>query len=142
MRISDICTRRVVTIGMDQTVSDARALFSRHHFHHVLVVEAGRLVGVISDRDLLKNLSPYLGTFSEQRRDTVCLERKIHQIMSRSLVVTPPETPISEAAVLMLNEGVSCLPVVEHGRPIGIVTWRDLLAWAVTHQSQLNSDAA
>ena len=70
MRLGEIMTRQVITIGMDDTIAAIQRIFERVRFHHLIVVsEDDEVVGVISDRDLLKELSPYLNTPSEQSRD-------------------------------------------------------------------------
>lgn len=128
--IESIMTRHVVQVPMDTTLGRIRELFDHHRFHHVIVTEHAKPVGVISDRDILKNLSPYVGTFGESPRDTATLNKKAHQIMSRGLVSTALETPVAEACADMLEHNVSCLPVIgERGTCVGIVTWRDLLRW-------------
>lgn len=129
MIVRQVMTAPVVTVGLDAGVQEVRALFEVHRFHHLLVTDGGRLVGVISDRDLLKNLSPFIHSVMERQEDRNLLKRRVHQIMRRKPIVVSPETDLSAAACLMLGERVSCLPVVEDdGRPIGIVTMRDLLA--------------
>lgn len=122
-------TRQVTTIGMDDTLAAIQRIFERVRFHHLLVVsEDHEVVGVISDRDLLKELSPYLNTPSEQRRDLSTLKKKAHQIMSRQLVSGLPMTTIKEAACLLMEHSISCLPVLdENGALVGIVTWKDIL---------------
>jgi len=128
MNIDQIMTRRTITIGMDDHVRTVRDLFEEHAFHHLLVVEKGKLVGVISDRDLLRNVSPFLGKFSERSEDMATLNRRVHQIMTRKPVTISPQMNVQDAARLMLERRVSCLPVVrEDGHVVGIVTWRDLL---------------
>ena len=127
----DIAARSLVTIGMDETLGWARQLFEHHRFHHILVVDQGRLVGVLSDRDLLRHLSPFIGAIDERKRDTDSLNKRAHQVMTRALVTVTPETTACRACEMMLETGVTCLPVVERdGTPLGIVTWRDLMRWA------------
>lgn len=121
-------SRAPVTVGPDITLATVRRLFESHHFHHILVVDDKRLVGVVSDRDLLKALSPYLGTLSETQRDLATLNKHVHQIMSHQPVVVQADCGLRPAAELMLTHGVSCLPVVDEARrPVGILSWRDLL---------------
>jgi acetoin utilization protein AcuB len=103
-------------------------LFELYRFHHLLVLTGERLVGVISDRDLLRASSPFVGRASERPQDVAALNRRVHQIMSRNLVVVGPETPVEDAARLMLGKRVSCLPVVgDDGKLLGILSWRDQL---------------
>ena len=128
MNINQIMTLETITVGMDADVRSVRNLFEKYGFHHLLVVEKGRLVGVISDRDLLRNLSPFIGKLSERSQDTATLNRRVHQIMTHKPVTISSEMKVQDAAELMLELRVSCLPVVtEDGHAVGIVTWRDLL---------------
>ncbi|RIK66664.1 MAG: CBS domain-containing protein [Planctomycetota bacterium] len=128
MIVDHIMSRNIVTIGMDDSLEYAQALFDEHGFHHLLVVQRGRLVGIISDRDLLRNLSPFINNLAERTQDAATLKRRIHQVMTRSLVTVTRETPIADAAWELLESGVSCLPVIDdRSVPIGIVSWRDLL---------------
>jgi acetoin utilization protein AcuB len=127
MRIVDIMKRRVATIEMDDTLETVHEIFAAAPFHHLLVIEEGRLVGILSDKDLYKALSPYLGSSSENQRDRDTLQRRVHQVMTREPVTVSPELSVSQACELLLAHGISCLPVLENGQIIGIVTWRDLL---------------
>lgn len=131
MLVCDLMSRHVVTIGMDDTLQTARELFDRHGFHHLIVVEGRKTVGVVSDRDLLRNLSPFLNSPLTQRsQDLSTLNRRIHQIMTRRLVRVSADRPAVEAARMMIDENVSCLPVMEEGeRLAGIITLRDVARW-------------
>jgi len=128
MIIADIMSPATVRIGMDQTLETVRALFQEHRFHHLLVTERNKLVGVISDRDLLKHLSPFINKMAERPQDLATLQKRAHQVMTRELVTASPDEPIENAGRRMLEASVSCLPVVDdRQRPVGFVSWRDLL---------------
>lgn len=129
MLVSDLMTREVVTIRLDETLGRIREIFEQFPFHHLVVVHHGKVEGVVSDRDLLKNISPFIGrTMMEREQDTNTLKRRAHQIMSRKPVLALDTMTAREAAALLLTEQVTCLPVVnEKGRLVGIVSWRDLL---------------
>jgi acetoin utilization protein AcuB len=132
MTLESIMTRHVVTVRMDDELYTIRDLFNKYRFHHVLVMDKCRVVGVISDRDLLKNTSPFIGKAAERPMDLQSLHRKAHQIMTRALVSGSPATPVGDAALLMLNNRISCLPIInDDGACVGIVTMRDLLRWAL-----------
>jgi acetoin utilization protein AcuB len=123
-----VMSTRVVTVTMDDSLATIRRLFQEHRFHHLLVVEHGSLVGIISDRDLLKAISPNIGTLSETDRDRATLNKRAHHIMTRNPVTVQATTPIETAAALMLEKKVSCLPVTSNNlRLEGILTWRDIL---------------
>lgn len=128
MNVDAIMSREPVTVGMDDDLHRVKDLFELYRFHHLLVLLGEKLVGVISDRDLLRASSPFVGRASERPQDLATLNRRAHQIMTRDLVVVAPDTPVEEAARLMLDKRVSCLPVVAaEGQLLGIVTWRDQL---------------
>jgi len=127
--VADIMTAPVRTVSMDDSLAAVRGMFRETGVHHLVVVERGRVAGVISDRDLLRAISPFADNeYTEQARDAATLRKRVHQIMTRRPVTVPPETPIAEAARTMLEKHVSSLPVVNaEGRLRGIVTSRDLL---------------
>ncbi|MGL4206968.1 MAG: CBS domain-containing protein [Aeromonadaceae bacterium] len=127
MQIANIMKRRVATVEMDDTLEMVRDLFKAAPFHHLLVVEEGELVGILSDKDLYRALSPYLDSQAENQRDRDTLQRRVHQVMTRQLITATPEMSVAEATALLLQHSVSCLPVLEQGQLCGIVTWRDLL---------------
>ncbi|MCP9472167.1 MAG: CBS domain-containing protein [Nitrospira sp.] len=123
-----VMSAHVVTVTMDDSLATIRRLFQEHHFHHLLVVERGELVGIISDRDLLKAISPNIGTLSETDRDRATLNKRAHHIMTRNPVTVRTTTSIETAAALMLEKNVSCLPITSDDRHLkGILTWRDIL---------------
>lgn len=130
--VETIMTRHVVTVNMDDTVGHVRELFRSVRFHHLVVMEHGRAVGVLSDRDLLKNISPFVGKVTERTQDRFTLDRRVHQIMSRRLVSCSVETTVGQAGAMMLDQSLSCLPVLDDkGHCLGIVSLRDVVGWAL-----------
>jgi acetoin utilization protein AcuB len=128
MSVADVMSRHVVTVTPEQDIDAIRRLFDEHRFHHLLVVDGDRLVGVISDRDLLRATSPFIDTLAERPQDLATLRRRAHQIMSRRPIVARRDDSVAQAASAMLAHGVSCLPVVTcDGRVEGIVSWKDLM---------------
>ncbi|EEA04120.1 putative signal transduction protein with CBS domains [Burkholderia sp. H160] len=128
MKIEDLMTRRVVTVGFDDTLKTIKEIFEQAGFHHVLVVEDRRLEGVVSDRDLLRALSPFIDSVVETHRDVGTLSKRVHQIMSRKPITLEPHADVTEAIQLFLTHPISCIPVVDSEfRPVGIVSWRDVL---------------
>ncbi|MFQ2039424.1 CBS domain-containing protein [Aeromonas sp. s11] len=135
MHIRDIMTTRVATVSMDDRLRVIKDIFEQAHFRHLLVLEEEELVGVISDRDLFRAISPYLDSEAEMSRDTETLNKRAHQIMSRQLVTIAPHLTVRDGVKLMLEKGVSCLPVLENGALVGIISWKDFL------KAALESDA-
>jgi acetoin utilization protein AcuB len=129
MSLGGVMTTRLVTVEIDDPLEVVKQIFDSVKFHHLLVVDAGKkLCGVISDRDLLRALSPYIGTASENARDTATLKKRVHQIMTRQPVTLAPEATVADAVRVFLEHRVSCIPVVGPGfKAVGIVSWRDVL---------------
>jgi acetoin utilization protein AcuB len=129
MSLRGIMTVRVVTVEADDSLETIKQIFDSARFRHLLVVDSGKkLIGVISDRDLLRALSPYVGTPSENARDLATLKKRAHQIMTRQPITLPPDATVDEAIQLFLDRRISCIPIVdEHFKPVGIVSWRDVL---------------
>jgi acetoin utilization protein AcuB len=129
MTLGKIMTARIVTVEMDDRLEVVKEIFDTMKFHHLLVVdEHKKLSGVLSDRDLLRALSPYVGSATETARDLATLNKRVHQIMTRRPITLRQESGIAEAVELLLKNRISCLPIVDDDfKPIGIVSWRDLL---------------
>ncbi len=129
MKIDSLMTKSLITLNLDDDLNKAREIFNHHNIHHILVLnDDDELAGVITDRDLFKNLSPTIGTRNESHKDVALSQKKIHQIMARDLVCGQPELSINEAVLLFHDNHVSCLPIIDkHNKPVGILTWRDIL---------------
>ena len=94
--------------------------------------DEGQPAGIISDRDILRETSPFLETPSENRRDVSTLNKVAHQIMTRKLISVKKTTKVREAIDILLQNKISCLPVLDPLKNLeGIVTWRDLIKAAI-----------
>ena len=109
MILEKIMSKNIVTVEMDDPISLVKEIFEHTHFHHLLVVEADILQGVITDRDLLKALSPNLGTAAETRKDKETLNKRAHQIMTRKPVTLKPTATISTAIKTFNTNDISCI---------------------------------
>ena len=128
MNIEKIMMKSIVSIGLDDSLNMVKDIFDSTRFHHLLVVESGKLFGVISDRDLLKALSPNIGTAAETEKDAATLNKKVHHIVTRKPVTLTKSAGIYDAIEIFNNLNISCIPIVDHEKkPIGIITWRDIL---------------
>lgn len=126
--VKDIMIQRVVTVEMDDRLIVAKDIFDNVSFHHLVVVnDTGSLTGVLSHRDLVKALSPNLGTAAEYVRDTETLLKRVHQVMSHNPITISPEQTITQASKLILKHDIGCLPVLDNNQLVGIITWKDLL---------------
>jgi acetoin utilization protein AcuB len=130
MKVSQLMTKDLITVLMDDELDTVKALFNTKKFHHLLVVDekCTKLYGVISDRDLLKALNPKVFTKVATLDDLACLNIKVHQIMSRKPITLDEKSELSDAITLFNQHNLSCIPVInEEGRPIGVLSWRDII---------------
>jgi acetoin utilization protein AcuB len=111
MRIQDVMSKDVATVAPATEVAVARERLRNDEIDHLVVVDGKRVVGVVAGRDIL-------GT-----RD----DRPVSAVMSRTVATIEPEATLRRAAGIMRGRGVGCLPVIEDGRLVGIVTTSDLL---------------
>ena len=117
--VADVMTSKVVTLSPHNTFSEAANLMNDRYFRHCVIVDAhGQIVGVISDRDILRALA----------RNPNARSKSLDQIMTRNPVTVRRNTPIAEAVSKIVSKRINCLPVVEeNGGVCGIVTSTDLL---------------
>jgi len=112
--VRDVMTREVVTIGPETPCDEARRLMEEHRIRHLPVVDAGRLVGMLSDRDVRSVAVQSPGAVAGR-------------IMTPDPVTVTPQTRVEHAARLMLDARFGSLPVTEGHTLVGIVTYTDLL---------------
>jgi CBS domain-containing protein len=129
-------TGRPISIAPDAPVETAMSVMRERRIRHLPVVDdAGRLVGIISDRDVRSViLAPAIDQFlpAETRRHLVeatgtLRDVPVSRIMTSRVITTTPEAPLARAAAIMYERRIGCLPVLSSGRLIGIVTDRDVL---------------
>ena len=124
-------SRDVVTLDEDDTLADARRCMDRGRIRHLPVVRGTRLVGLVTHRDLLAASFSTLAEVSARTQQHIFAQIPVRELMHDAVSV-PPETPVGEAARLMLRHQYGCLPVVDgDGNLLGIVTDADYLRLAV-----------
>jgi CBS domain-containing protein len=120
--VAELMTTDLFTVRPDDLVDLAASVMNWRHIRHVPVEDdQGQLVGLISHRDLLRLLAE--GWLARAGQAVT-----VREIMKRELVTIAPETSTLEALSIMCRRKVGCLPVVENGRLVGIVTAYDFLA--------------
>ncbi len=128
MNVEEVMSKRLITVEMDDKLTVVKVIFDNVNIHHLLVVESDKLFGAICDRDMLKALSPNIGTIVEMNRDTITLNKKVHQIMTSEPVTLALDADISDAIEIFNNHDISCIPVVDDkNKPVGIISWRDII---------------
>jgi acetoin utilization protein AcuB len=125
MRVNELMSAPAATVAPGDSLHIADGMMSMGGVRHLPVVSNGALVGVISQRDILRApglLSHLLSTARAALRSL-----RVQDVMSVELVTIGADAPVEEAAQKLLEHRVGCLPVVEAGALVGIVTTSDLL---------------
>ncbi len=126
MYVSDWMTKKVFSIEPDDYLSDAIYLMREKSIKHVPVVKGGKLKGIISDRDI-KEYSPSKATSLDiYELHYLLAKTKIKEIAKTKIITTLPGTPVEEAAMIMLDNNIGCLPVLEDGLLVGIISDMDI----------------
>ncbi len=124
--VKDWMVRDPVSIGPKATVAEAEALLEARRIRHLPVMDGDRLVGMITDRDVRLASMPRPRK-EPNHRDALLELIRVEQVMTRDPASASPDTPIAEAARLMLEHRYGGLPVIADGRLVGIITQGDLL---------------
>ena len=95
----------------------------------MIVIDENKLIaGIVSDRDILSAISPFLGTSVENKLDRSTLEKTAWQLMKPNPVVARVSNTIPEAANLLIQSNISCLPIIDvSGALVGMLSWKDIL---------------
>ncbi len=132
MHVESIMSENVRCVLPTATLADLRAIFKEVSYHHLLVAQDRNLLGVISDRDVLRMSSPFIDTADASSQDQSLLETTAQDMMSTTLITVKKDTLIDTAAILLMEHNISCLPVVSKDNLIeGILTWKDMLKYYV-----------
>ena len=127
MKVRELMTADVVTVARNDTLALADDLMKARKIRHLPVVEEGRLVGMLTQRDLFQAaLSNALG-FGEKARKDFLKTVPVKETMTDEVITIDGDAEIREAARTMLDRKVGCLPVVEGGKLVGILSETDLL---------------
>lgn len=121
--VKDSMTREIVTISPDDTAGAALAACRERRIRHLPVLTEGRLVGIVSDRDL-RSAIPAMG---DSARAAALQEMLVKDVMVGDVVTALPDDPIEHAANVMREMRIGCLPVVEGGELVGILTSSDVM---------------
>jgi CBS domain-containing protein len=127
VKVRDVMSRKVVSISADDTLRILDEIMKLGNVRHLPVVRRGELVGVVSQRDLLRaSLSNVMGIPTEEQQ--VFLEGvHISEVMSAPPISIDPEASVQAAAGVMAERKIGCLPVLDCGKLVGIVTETDVL---------------
>lgn len=127
MQVRNWMTKEVVTVGGATGVREAAELMKARKIRHLPVVEEGRLIGIVTDRDLRLAMPSQATTLAVHELHSLLDKVQVREVMTKRVVGVPPDVSIAKAADLMLRNKIGCLPVLEGGTLVGIITESDIL---------------
>lgn len=133
MLVREWMTTDVVTASPALPIAEAHDLMRSRGIRHLPVVDRGRLVGILSDRDVRAAMPSPVTTLAVGEARYLLNRLRVEEVMSRPVITIRPDAPITEAVSVLLGRRIGALPVVDGTRLAGIVTETDLLrAFAVS----------
>jgi CBS domain-containing protein len=124
-----IMQKKIVTISAGESLSTVEDIMRLGRVRHMPVVSSGRLVGVVSERDLLRASLSSLSSHRVAERKAFLYAVEIGRVMSQPPIVISPDSTVRQAAQVMAENKIGCLPVVKGEDLLGIVTETDVLRW-------------
>jgi CBS domain-containing protein len=120
-RLDELMTQEVLSVAPEDTLGEAAEQMAEASVGSAVVLDHGRLVGILTERDLMRAVAGRVHAS----------EARVREWMTADPVTVDGTTSAAEAARIMLEHGFRHLPVVEEGRTLGIVSLRDVTRWSV-----------
>ena len=144
MQVSQLMSKKLITIAPDESIEQAVKMLRRRGVRHLLVMDGSRLVGILSDRDIKRALDP--GRMKQRVQAVGGLvfliePIQVEEIMTKSPVTVHPGAPAFEAARTMLDRKFGALPVLDRRKVVGIITETDLLAYYMRSEAKVSHKA-
>jgi CBS domain-containing protein len=118
-----------VTLKPEDTLDLANDVISLGRIRHIPVVQDGRLVGMITERDLIGAAASKIFGLKQASKSALLKTVMIKDVMKKRVITVTPDTPIKEAVHLMAEKKIGCVPVVSDGVVVGLVTTTDILRY-------------
>ena len=126
MLVGERMSHPIISIAPDTPVHDALNMFKRERIRRAPVIKEGKLVGIVSDKDLL-NASPSPATsLSVWEMNYLLSKITVSEVMTKKVITVAEDTPIEEAARIMADNKIGGLPVMRDSHVVGIITETDL----------------
>lgn len=127
--VRNIMMSSPVTLAPGDHLGLAEDIISLGRIRHIPVVEGGKIVGLLSQRNLMGSAAVRLFRLTPKKRSAMLKTVQVQDVMIRRVVTVGPDTPVKEAAGLMAKKKIGCLPVVSQGALAGLITTTNLLRY-------------
>src|SRR5512146_2042312 len=126
MFVGERMSRPVISVSPDEPINEVLAMFREEHIRRAPVMKDGKLVGIVSERDLLNASPSPVTTLSIWEMHYLISKVTVNQVMSKKVITVSKDTPIEEAARIMADKKIGGLPVVGGEGVVGVITETDL----------------
>lgn len=125
LTVRDAMTRPVTTITPEATLAELEDLFERHDYNSIPVVCDGRLEGIVTKFDFLRNFI-FTPDSVVPHYDTL-MQRHVSDIMCREVITVPPDLPLTRVVQMMVDRSTKSFPVLGDGGLVGIISREDVI---------------
>lgn len=132
MRVKDVMTPQVETIGRNDDLLMVDELMGRRHLRHLPVIDNNQIVGIVTQRDLFKAAMSSAMGYGEKAQHQFLHSVRVKEIMVYPVITVTSDTDLQEAVRIIMEKGIGCLPVVDGTQLVGMVTKTDLLRYLRT----------
>lgn len=126
MFVGDRMSHPVISVQPETSIHDALALFKKEHIRHAPVMKEGRMVGIVSEKDLLNASPSPVSSLSVWEMNYLLSKVTVRHVMTKKVKTVDVNTPIEEAARIMADNKFGGLPVMRSGKVVGMITETDL----------------
>jgi acetoin utilization protein AcuB len=126
MFVGERMSHPVIAVSPEVPIHDALVMFKKEHIRRAPVIKDGKLVGIVSERDLLNASPSPVTSLSVWEMNYLISKVTVKQVMSKKVKTIDIDTPIEEAARIMADSKIGGMPVVRSGKVVGMITETDL----------------
>jgi len=126
MFVGERMSRPVISVSPDMPINDVLAMFKKEHIRRAPVINKSKLVGIVTETDLLNASPSDVSTLSVWEMNYLISKVTVKRVMSKKVITVDADTPIEEAARIMADNKIGGMPVLNNGRVAGMITETDL----------------
>jgi CBS domain-containing protein len=129
LTVRGLMTQDPATLDRNETLDLPEKIMNLGRIRHMPVVEDGKVVGVLSQRDLFRSALIVALGFGRKTTSALIKTIRVKEVMSQNVIIIAPDASVKEAARVMIEKKIGCLPVVESDKLVGLITETDILRY-------------
>lgn len=135
VKVFDCMTKPVTTVAIVDSIGHARRIMAEHRINQLPVLDNGKVVGIVTDRDLRDAYPTSLVIDRSKEIDEFADTYTVEEVMSHNVITVRPTAPLATAVKLLRRHRIGALPVVERGKLVGIITRSNILDFVLSGKS-------